>query len=63
MLEQISEHISAGDHAAVSHLLGADLGPRAEDSEPVGIEDLPRFGEDNLLARAHAGLWRSRAGV
>jgi hypothetical protein len=45
LLEQIHAAMSAGDYAAVSRLRNADLGPYAEDDEPIGPDDLPRFRE------------------
>ncbi|CAG9187570.1 hypothetical protein LMG23994_07015 [Cupriavidus pinatubonensis] len=45
LLAQIYTAMSAGDYAAVGRLWAAEAGPRPEDDEPVGLDDLPRFGD------------------
>lgn len=46
LLQRIVDHMTLGHYDRVARLFGADVGPRPEDDEPVGVSDLPRFGEE-----------------
>ncbi|MBP0622887.1 hypothetical protein [Cupriavidus consociatus] len=58
LLAQIYTAMSAGDYAKVGRLWAAEVGPRPEDDEPVGIDDLPRFGNHpDRLVRDDGRTW------